>query len=82
MENQKETEILSGTIIFQKINDGSKSESLQPFLYISQTEVIHLYVKNSNPFENNELQKYDGKFVNVKGLYKEKDFIIEEISVV
>ena len=77
--SEEEKISISGTVIFQKINIDSKSESFQPFLYVNQNQVIHLYLKNSNPFENNLLHQYDGKFITVKGLMRENTFIIDQI---
>ena len=76
-ENSQQT--LSGAVIFRKIDIGSKSESVQPFLYINQNQVIHIFKENSNPFENDILHQYDGKFVTLKGSLKENTFVIEEI---
>ena len=80
MENKEELKSLTGTVIFQKINKGSKSESMQPFLYIKQNEIIHLFMQNSNPFENTNLQAYDGKVITVKGYFNNQSFVVEEIS--
>lgn len=80
MEKQEEIKTLTGTVIFQKSNEGSKSESLQPFLYINQNEIIHLFMRNSNPFENKGLQSYDGKMITVNGYYNNHSFVIENIS--
>lgn len=70
----------SGTIIFQKINEGSKSEKLQPFLYISKDEIIPVFFNGSNPFENNELAKFDGKQITVEGTTENSTFIIQKIK--
>lgn len=80
MNEEKISQIFSGTVIFQKINEGSKSESTQPFLYINQNQIIHLFLKDSNPFENNNLQKYDGCNVTVEGYMDNDTFIIHSIS--
>lgn len=70
----------TGTIIFQKINEGSKSEKLQPFLYISKDEIIPIFFKGSNPFENNELAQFDGKLITVEGHIENTTFIIQKIK--
>lgn len=80
MENQEEMETLTGTVIFQKSNEGSKSESVQPFLYVNQNDVIHVFMQKSNPFENKVLQAYDGKMITVRGYYNNQSFVIVEIS--
>lgn len=71
---------LTGTVIFIKENNNSKSEIMQPCLYVNQKQVERLFMKDSNPFENNELQKMDGKFVTVRGYKTENKFVIHEIS--
>lgn len=70
----------SGTVIFQKVNAGSKSESVQPFLYVNKDKVLHLFLKGSNPFENTKLQKFDGKYVSASGTFNGSTFIIENIT--
>ncbi len=71
---------LTGTVIFQKTNANSKSESMQPFLYVNQNEIFQLYLENSNPFENNQLQKYDGKNITATGHFNEVTFIASQIK--
>lgn len=71
----------SGTIIFQKINEGSKSEKLQPFLYVSKDEIIPVFFKDSNPFENKELANFDGKQITVEGDTENSTFIIQKIRI-
>lgn len=80
MNEEKISQTFTGTIIFQRTNEGSKSESMQPFLYINQNQIIHIFLKDSNPFENNSLQKYDGCNVTVEGYMNNDTFIINSIS--
>ncbi len=76
--SEEEKISISGTVIFQKINIDSKSESFQPFLYVNKGQIIHLFLKDSNPFESNILNQYDGKFITIKGFMKDNTFIVEE----
>ena len=76
--SEEEKISISGTVIFQKINIDSKSESFQPFLYVNKDQIIHLFLKDSNPFESNILNQYDGKFITIKGFMKDNTFIVEE----
>lgn len=79
-EENNEIQTLEGTIVFQKNNIGTKSESVQPFLYVNQNQVIHLFMQNSNPFENNQLKEFDGKSVFVKGKIHNGTFVVESIE--
>ncbi len=54
-----------GIIIFLKTNIGSKSESLQPFLYQNGGKIIRLSKQGDNPFENESLKPFDGEKVKV-----------------
>ena len=81
-EQNSEPEMLTltGKVVFKLANEGSKSESSQPYLLTSEGKEIHLYLEASNPFENNQLKKYEGKEVTVCGLNKDNTFIIEKIE--
>lgn len=79
MNEEKSIQSLSGTIIFQKANIDSKSESIQPYLYINKNQIIHLFMKDSNPFENNKLHTYDGCYVTIEGFMDKETFIIDSI---
>ncbi len=80
MSEEKILQTLTGTIIFQKTNEGSKSESMQPFLYVNQNQVVHVFMNNSNPFENNSLQAYDGCNVTVEGYMNNETLVINSIN--
>ena len=80
MEDNK-TETLTGIVFFLDANQGSKSEGMLPFLYVSKDEKIKLLLKGDNPFENTGLQPYDGKSVEITGTRKRNGtFVIEQIS--
>lgn len=78
-----ENQVLEGTVIFKLANEGSKSESKLPFLQVLEDGLekeIPLYLKNSNPFENNKLKEYEGKSVKIEGYEKNGTFVISQIS--
>ena len=81
MEDIK-TETLTGTVVFLEANQGSKSEGVFPYLYVSRDEKIKLLLKGDNPFENTALHPYDGKPVEIVGMRKRNGtFVIERVSV-
>ncbi|MBP5673236.1 MAG: hypothetical protein J6X49_12670 [Victivallales bacterium] len=72
---------LEGTIVFLLANQGSKSESFTPYLYINQETVVKILYKGDNPFENTSLRPYDGRRVMIFGKQKSNGtFIIEKIE--
>ena len=75
-------EQLTGTVVFLLTNEGSKSESRLPFLYINKNEIVKIYFHGDNPFENPTLQQYDGKTVEIRGKMKSnRSFVIEQITI-
>lgn len=80
MDKDKNQLELEGTVVFIQMNAGSKSEAIQPVLYINENEYHQLYMENSNPFENNELRKFDGRKVNVKGVIENNKLTVFEIN--
>ena len=81
-QNEAEEEIitLTGMVIFKLVNEGSKSEGLQPYLACEDEKEIHLFLKDSNPFENNQLKNYENKTITAEGIIKDNTFIIHEIK--
>ncbi len=72
---------LKGIVVFQLSNRGSKSENIFPYLYVEKAKFIKLFMEGDNPFENNDLDIYDGKRVKVEGELNEYNvFIIKEIE--
>ena len=80
-EQKTEPKALTVTdkVIFKLANEGSKNESSQPYLLTSEGEEIHLYLEASNPFENNQLKKYEEKIITAEGMMKDNTFVIKEI---
>ena len=83
-EQKSNTELevltLTGKVIFKLANEGSKSESSQPYLLTSEGQEIHLFLKDSNPFENNQLKQYEDKNITAEGIMKENTFVISDIK--
>lgn len=73
-----ENEILvkKGTIVFLSSDVGSKSETKRPYLYQNREGCIPVLKEDDNPFENSGLDAYDGKLVEVTGLYGRGDYFI------
>lgn len=68
IELEKNVEVtLNGTVIFELTNVGNKSEAIKPFLYKNRDAKIQIFKKGDNPFENHELDAYDGKTVELLG---------------
>ena len=80
IQSEENTRTLCGTVIFFKVNVGSKSEKLQPFLYQTQNQLVPLFMANSNPFENNAFKAFDGKLVQVTGIMKTGTFEVQQIQ--
>jgi hypothetical protein len=70
-----------GTIVFQLINIGSKSEGLHPFLYRGKGDFLKVWREDDYSFEGDSLMPYDGKNVIIEGTLDEDIgiFIIENI---
>lgn len=73
---------LTGTIIFKMANVGSKSENLDPFLYVNKENCTPIWRKGDNPFENKGFDEYDGKKVTVSGEMGNTKFTVETIRLV
>ena len=74
-------ETLEGIVVFLSYSEGSKSESKRPFLYVDRnSDLLRLWMKEDNPFENNKLSSYDRKNVIIKGEMKKDFFEIAEIN--
>ena len=78
-EKNEEKKIIKGTVIFKKVDEGSKSERIQPFLKTDDADT-RLFLKDSNPFENRQLKAYEGKTVRAEGSFKNEVFIIDSIE--
>ena len=62
-----------GIIVFMLCDEKSKSECLQPFLYLGEGNFIRVWKKGDNPFENESFQAFDGKEVVLTGVLDEQD---------
>ena len=50
-----------------KSDIGSKSESLQPYLYVGGGDMIRLFKAGDNPFENETMKPFDAMKVSIVG---------------
>lgn len=58
--------ILTGVVIYQQVNTGSKSEVEVPMLYLGKGHSLRqIYLVDDNPFENGTISKFDGMKVEV-----------------
>lgn len=74
--------VLRGVIMFMPSNVGSKSEGIFPFLYVNHNQIIPIHFFKDNPFTNDSLREYDGKYVEIKGCGQGSRFTVKEISVI
>lgn len=58
---------LTGTVKYLPFAQGSKSESLRPYILLGKGSRILLYKKSDNPFENNFFASFEGEKVRVSG---------------
>ncbi len=69
-----------GTVVFMKSYIGTKSESIQPYLYIGNAKFLRIYMKGDNPYENISIKALDGKLISIIGTIDENDILtIEKI---
>lgn len=81
MENE-ELEVMTGTIVFLPIGEGSKSDILQPFLYQSRAEIRKIRLEGDISFENASLLEYDGKYCTISGKQGRGDvLLIRDITI-
>ena len=58
---------MRGIVVFLESDTGTKSESLQPYLYLGGGELTRLFKKGDNPFENESIWPFDTMTVSVSG---------------
>lgn len=58
---------MRGIVVFLESDAGTKSESLQPYLYLGGGERIRLVKEGDNPFENESIWPFDTMIVSVSG---------------
>ena len=84
MENETVRTNLRGTVVFLKANEGSKSESILPFLYQRRdVPPQRVMLRNDNPFENTGFSAYDGRQVEVVGeIVPSGTFVVDEVHTI
>lgn len=71
-----------GFLNFLPFAIGSKSQSIRPVLTLGPGFAYTVFKDGDNPFKNESLQEYDGKFVRVEGVLDTKRLTITAKSVV
>lgn len=78
---EEDKSVKEGIVVFMQTDKGSKSQSVQPYLYQGNGEMVRLWKQGDNPFEQNALKPYDGKRVCVTGSTDENDILcVSEIE--
>ncbi len=72
---------ITGTVKYLTFAEGSKSESLRPYVCVENGTRILLYKKNDNPFENKGFSEYDGCKVQIKGEFVKGVLEVDEIAL-
>ena len=70
---------LKGKIVFVESNPGSKSEGRYPYIELDTGDRAKIFALNDNPFQNNLLDGYDGKTVEVEGEFNENCTFIASV---
>lgn len=52
---------IEGVILFRSFAAGSKSASMQPYLLLDSGELIRVFYRDDNPYENETLKEFEGK---------------------
>ena len=69
----------TGYVLFMKFAEGSKSESMRPFL-VTATETLRLHAEGDNPFINESLKSYHCSHCAVCGVLAENKLLRVEKS--
>lgn len=73
--------MIKGTVIFQMIAVGSKSEGNHPFLRLEDGTTVRIALEGDNPFAHTKLKEYELKKVVLEGEYNENGkFIATSIA--
>ena len=71
-----------GTVVFQLSNVGSKSEGVLPYLYENNGVFTRIYANDDDPFSNEKLRQFDGRYVHAEGeTNRHGVFCISDIAV-
>ena len=68
--------VFNGVLKFDTYAQGSKSESMQPYLVLDTGEKMRLYKEADNPFENESLISFSNKRVQIIGRINDTDGIL------
>lgn len=73
---------LTGILNFRTFAEGTKSESLRPYLDLENGSRFLLYKTSDNPFENNAFNGFEGKKITVSGDFSDGVFKVESFEEV
>ncbi len=73
---------IKGFVKLQVFAEGSKSESLRPYILFGNGGKLLLYKKDDNPFENQSLKDFIDKFVYIEGELVNEVFEVETIRII
>jgi len=80
MMKEKVYKEYTGTVVFLKANDGSKSEGVFSYIYVNRDTIVKIQKEDDNPFENESLVAFDGNKVKIKGYEgRSNTFMVTEI---
>ena len=75
---------LEGMVSFEEINKGSKSQHAAPMLqtYVEGVpdKKVHIEYGLDNPFQNETMHTFDGRYVQAEGIYYRGKFIADSIK--
>lgn len=73
--------MIEGVVVYQFINEGSKSEGLFPFLYVHAGKFMKIWMDGDTSFNGVGLKEFDGVRVIVQGNINEYGiFIVSSIN--
>lgn len=70
----------TGIVKYLPFAEGTKSESLRPYIILGKGSRILLYKKDDNPFENKFFKAFEGKKVNLEGELENGTLNVESVS--
>ena len=73
--------MIQGKIIFREANVGSKSAGVYPYLELETGELVKIRMLNANPFEENALNEYENKMVELQGEFNDNQtFLVTDVT--
>lgn len=72
---------LTGTVKYLPFAQGTKSESLRPYILLGKGSRILLYKKDDNPFENNFFAAFENQKVRITGEIVNGTFEVDSVEL-